>query len=131
MGCAFGKKGVGPKQMNTPGYIVADREDRVIVSDTLNHRLQVLQFNRTTPALKHLRSAGCYGDGEGQFSFPRGVALTQTGLILVCDSGNHRIQALDASRDFCFAYEFGSHGSDEGKFIQPYDIAVNSNDEIL
>jgi DNA-binding beta-propeller fold protein YncE len=127
----FGKKGSGPKDLNTPGYIVCDRDDRVIVSDTLNHRLQVLRFNRSNNQLCHLRSVGLQGDAEGQFSFPRGIALTQTGLLLIADAGNDRIQAVDANKDFSFAYTFGEHGSEEGKFIQPYDVAVNSNDEIL
>jgi DNA-binding beta-propeller fold protein YncE len=129
--CAFGKKGSGTKDLNTPGYIVADREDRIIVSDMLNHRLQVLRFNRNAFTLRHERAIGFQGSAQGQFSFPRGIALTQTGLLLVCDSGNNRIQVLDANNDFSFAYAFGDYGSDEGKFIQPYDVAVNSSDEIL
>lgn len=129
--CTFGKKGAGPKDLNTPGYIVADREDRVIVSDTLNHRLQVLRFNRNTAQLWHLRTVGFQGSEPGQFSFPRGVALTQTGLLLVCDSGNNRIQVLDANKDFSFVSEIGTYGSEEGRFMQPYDVAVNSNDEVL
>jgi len=131
MVCAFGKKGSGGRELNTPGYIVADREDRIIVSDMLNHRLQVLRFNRNSLQLRHERSLGCQGSAPGQMSFPRGVALTQTGLLLVCDSGNNRIQVLDANADFSFAYQIGDYGSEDGKFIQPYDVAVNSNDEIL
>lgn len=129
--CMFGKKGSGAKDLNTPGYIVADREDRIIVSDMLNHRLQVLRFNRNSQQLRHERPIGCQGSTQGQFSFPRGVALTQTGLLLVCDSGNNRIQVLDANSDFSFSHAFGEYGAEEGKFIQPYDVAVNSNDEIL
>lgn len=127
----FGKKGSGARDLNTPGYIVADREDRVIVSDMLNHRLQVLRFNRNSLQLRQERSIGCFGDSPGQFSFPRGVALTQTGLLLVCDSGNNRIHVLDANADFSFAYYIGDYGTEDGKFNQPYDVAVNSNDEIL
>jgi DNA-binding beta-propeller fold protein YncE len=129
--CCFGKKGSGPKDLNTPGYIVADREDRVIVSDMLNHRLQVLSFNRNTCQLWHLRAVGCQGSEPGQLSFPRGVALTQTGFLLVCDSGNHRVQALNVNKEFCYAYEFGGLGTEDGKFSQPYDIAVNSKDEVF
>jgi DNA-binding beta-propeller fold protein YncE len=129
--CSFGKKGSGPKDLNTPGYMVVDREDRVIVSDMLNHRLQVFNFNRNALQLRHLRTIGCQGKEPGQFSFPRGVALTQTGLLLVCDSGNHRVQALNVNKDYSLEFEFGELGTDEGKFSQPYDIAVNSKDEIF
>lgn len=127
----FGKKGSGPKDFNTPGYIVADRDDRVIVSDMLNHRLQVLQFNRKNNQLRQLVTVGFHGEKDGQFSFPRGVALTQTGLLLVCDSGNNRIQAFDANNDFKFAYAFGVRGTEKGEFLQPYDVAVNSLDQIF
>jgi len=129
--CLYGKKGSGPKDLNTPGYIVVDREDQVIVTDTLNHRIQVLRFNRDEQQLRHSCTVGLQGSSDGQFSFPRGIALTQTGLLIVCDSGNHRIQVLDANKGYSFMYEFGSKGSDEGKFTQPYDVAVNSKDEIL
>jgi DNA-binding beta-propeller fold protein YncE len=129
--CSFGKKGSGPKDLNTPGYMIVDREDRVIISDMLNHRLQVFNFNRNALQLRHLRTVGCQGSEPGQFSFPRGVALTQTGILLVCDSGNHRVQALNVNKDYSVEFEFGELGTEDGKFSQPYDIAVNSKDEVF
>lgn len=42
---AVGSKGLGPTHFDTPSGVVADRENRVVVSDLLNHRLQVLEFH--------------------------------------------------------------------------------------
>ena len=39
-------------------------------------------------------SFGSYGDGNGQFKGPTGVAVDEAGHILVADWGNARIQVL-------------------------------------
>lgn len=129
--CSFGRKGIGPCHFNSPGYIVASREDQVVVSDILNHRLQVLRFNRETKLLSHLETVGCQGEGQKQFHFPRGIALSESGLLVVVDSGNSRIQILDSNDHFAFVREFGEHGTEDGRLIKPLDVAVNSLDEII
>jgi DNA-binding beta-propeller fold protein YncE len=41
---------------------------------------------------------GSFGNGDGQFYFPRGVAVDQEdGTVYVVDMGNHRIQKFDTS----------------------------------
>ena len=41
---------------------------------------------------------GSFGSGDGQFYFPRGVAVDQNdGSVYVVDMGNHRIQKFDTS----------------------------------
>jgi len=129
--CAFGKKGPGQQEFNSPGFIVVDRENRVIVTDILNHRIQVLLFNPKAASLWHVRSVGSHGEGPGEFQFPRGVALTEQGLLLVCDTGNHRMQVFDSTDDFKFIREFGEPGNGEGEFKSPLDVAVNRSGEIL
>lgn len=129
--CSFGKRGCGASHFDSPGYIVVDRASCVIVSDMLNHRLQILHFNRSACALSLVRSVGSDGNTPGKFRFPRGVAMTQSGLLAICDSGNHRIQLLDSTDGFAFVREFGTYGEDEGKLDKPFDVAINSKDEIL
>jgi len=128
---AFGKKGLGMYDFDTPCGILADRENRIVVSDLLNHRLQVLEFNPRTKELKHLRSVGHIGTGEREFQFPKGIGLTENGCILVCDSGNHRVQVLDMLDNFKSVREFGFLGSGEGQFESPLDAAVTVTGEIL
>ena len=44
-----------------------------------------------------LFSFGSYGDSNGQFKGPTGVAVDHAGHILVADWGNARIQVLDCT----------------------------------
>ena len=39
-----------------------------------------------------IHSFGSRGSGHGQFSGPRGIAISPTGDIYVCDTNNKRIQ---------------------------------------
>jgi len=122
---AFGKKGLGPCDFDTPHDIIVDQENRVVVSDLLNHRLQILEFQPRTQTLRHVR------DFQANFQFPKGLGLTEHGHVLVCDSGNHRVQVFNMLEDFRFVREFGSQGSAEGQFMCPLDVAVNREGEIL
>uniref|UniRef100_A0A7S0FJ51 Uncharacterized protein n=1 Tax=Pyrodinium bahamense TaxID=73915 RepID=A0A7S0FJ51_9DINO len=134
----FGQKGHGPQDFDSPGDVVAEapwkhgeRELRLVVTDLLNHRLQVIKFNNKTLELSHVRSVGCRGEGEGEFQFPKGLALSEHGHVLVCDSGNHRIQEFDMLDEFKFVRQFGLKGTGEAQFTSPLDVAVNCAGEIL
>jgi len=107
------------------------RHDQVFVSDVLNHRIQQLKFNREEKTLRHVRCIGGPGIEPGQFNFPRGVALTNDGLLIVADYGNHRIQMLDTNKNCSFVREWGEQGEEEGKLDEPKDIAVNSHGEVF
>lgn len=128
---SFGRKGLGMQEFDTPCGVVADRENRVVVSDLLNHRLQVLEFLPGTGELRQLFAVGHEGSGPGHFLFPKGIGLTEHGQLLVCDSGNHRVQIFDTLKDFAYVGEFGSQGSDNGQFDYPLDVAVNCSGEVL
>lgn len=129
--CAYGQKGFGAQQMDMPCDVVVSHDNLVVVSDFLNHRLQILQFLPRTMELRHLHVFGSKGTGEAQFRFPKGLTITENGQLLVCDSGNHRVQVFDMNERFKFVREFGSVGSDNGHFTSPLDVAVNCNAEIL
>lgn len=121
----FGNKGLGRINFDSPCDLVVDHENRVVVSDLLNHRLQVFQFVARTQSLNHVRSV------ENSFHFPKGLGTTDHGQLLVCDSGNHRVQIFNMIDDFSFVREFGTHGSGKGQFVTPLDVAVNRAGEIV
>lgn len=54
------------------------------------------------------------GRDPGQFDRPRAVALDDQ-LLVVSDSGNRRIQVLDAAQDFSPLYHFGAPDMDMGE----------------
>jgi len=78
-----------------------------------------------------VRSVGCSGSGPGQFQFPKGLAVTENGHLLVCDFGNHRVQVFDMADGFKYVREWGAKGADEGQFNSPLDITVNCDGEFL
>ncbi len=65
--------------------------------------------------------AGSSGSGDGQFSFPAGVAVDSHGNVYVADSGNNRIQKFDSNGTFLAKWD--SSGS-------PVDVAVDSTGNV-
>ncbi len=80
----------------------------------------VARFAAATGAL--LGTIGSYGAGNGQFAYPRGVAVAPNGTIYVADSDNDRIQYFTASGQY--QGQWGSSGAGNGQFVLPAAIAV-------
>jgi uncharacterized protein (TIGR03663 family) len=74
--------------------------------------------------LRAVQAIGNSGTGNGQFTSPRAIAVGPDGLLYVADSGNNRIQVLDANGNFVRAW--GSAGNGPGQFQEPWGIAVSS-----
>ncbi len=66
---------------------------------------------------------GSYGQGPGQFSTERGVAVDDAGYIYVADYDNKRIEKFDAGG--AFVCQWGAFGSADGEFVGPADIAAD------
>lgn len=62
----FGSHGNKSGQLEHPHYIAVSNTNRVIVSDSNNHRVQIFDVNGRV-----LSSFGSEGSDEGQFKFPR------------------------------------------------------------
>nr|CAD7415139.1 unnamed protein product [Timema poppensis] len=120
----FGSCGSKAGQLEHPHYIAVSNTNRVIVSDSNNHRVQIFDVNGRV-----LTAFGTEGSEEGQFKFPRGVAVDDQGYIIVADSGNNRIQIFHP--DGTFLKAFGGWGSGDGEFKGLEGIAVMSNGNIL
>lgn len=76
-----------------------------------------------------LSSFGSEGSADGQFKFPRGVAVDDQGYIFVADSGNNRIQIFHP--DGTFLRAFGCWGIGKGEFKGLEGVAVTANGNIL
>ena len=95
-----------------------------IVSDSEEHCIKV--FNREG----HFQyKFGKQGKGDGEFSLPWFLSVTQSKHLLVCDTVNHRIQVFEL--DGKFVGKFGTNGSKLGEFNHPFSVAVLSNDQIV
>jgi len=69
---------------------------------------------------------GQYGEENGAFDQPTGLAIDSDGFIYVTDSGNHRIQVFTAYGEFLTS--FGEYG--HGQVSNPTYIEINENDTI-
>lgn len=89
--------------------------------------LGVFSLAITTPAAAQSFdfsfSFGNFGNNNGEFNQPRGIALDQTGNIYVADKNNHRIQIFDQNGGFLDS--FGNFGSNNGQFNNPRGIALD------
>jgi len=79
------------------------------VVDTDNHRIQ--KFNSSGI---YQSQFGSFGTGDGQFYWPKGIALDSNGNIYVVDTENNRIQKFNSSG--IYQSQFGSFGTGEGQF---------------
>lgn len=66
---------------------------------------------------------GSYGDADGKFYLPTGVAIDLFGNVYVADTENYRIQKFDSEGNFLT--KWGSFGKANGQFRRPYDVAVD------
>ncbi|PYE61985.1 DNA-binding beta-propeller fold protein YncE, partial [Aneurinibacillus soli] len=69
-----------------------------------------------------------YGSGDGQFSYPQGIAVDSSGNVYVADTNNNRIEKFDSSGTY--VTKWGSYGSGDGQFQYPQGVAVDSSGNV-
>jgi DNA-binding beta-propeller fold protein YncE len=67
---------------------------------------------------------GSQGKDNGQFNFPRGLAVDNDGNVFVADTNNDRLEKFSPSGVFLSV--IGKRGSGPGQFLEPGGIAVDS-----
>ena len=73
--------------------------------------------------MKKIKFIGTQGSGPGQFNQPIGITVDAVGNILVCESGNCRIQKF--SPDGSCTQSVGKNGTRSLQFRKPYGIAIH------
>ena len=66
---------------------------------------------------------GGKGIGRGQFDSPTGIAVDESGNVLVADTNNGRIEKFSPTGTFLST--IGTKGSGQGQFAQPNGIAID------
>ncbi len=119
---SFGYRGSLPGGFNDPFTVAVDSQDRIIIADQSNHRIQVCNDTGECTAF------GAWGDAPGQFNYPTGVAIDSEDHIIVADYGNGRVQ-------ICSAGGVCDYLKDElgqpRQFEYPLDVAVGSDNRII
>ena len=82
------------------GLCLQPHTRHLVVCDRNNHRVQVLSnphYSSSIPLCAIGRTNDEGSDEKGRFYFPQGVCCAANGSITVVDTGNHRVQLVDAS----------------------------------
>jgi tripartite motif-containing protein 71 len=77
----------------------------------------------TMPA--YSAKVGTSGSGNGQLSYPKGMAIDGSGNVWVADSVNNRVQEFNEKGEY--VRQFGTKGSGAGQFIEPQGVAITAS----
>ena len=72
---------------------------------------------------------GTEGENEGQLCRPWGICCTKSGLILVANRSNNRIEVFDKNGNY--QYKFGQGGKIQGEFERPASVACDNMNRII
>ena len=109
----------GPGSFSCPVHCV-QCDEYLIVSDADDHSINV--FSKKGEYKYKFGKQGC---GDGEFNRPRFLSVTKSGLLMVCDQSNHRIQVFELNG------KFATNGSNLGQLNYPWSVAVLSNSQIV
>jgi len=101
--CGFG--GDGGKAdlalLTRPRGVVAAADGSLFIGDTENHRIRRVSPEGVIDTVAGCGKEGFSGDGgpavEASLRYPRGVAVTATGMLFVADCDNSRVRRVDAT----------------------------------
>ena len=114
-----GREGTQPGEFSEFG-LIKFINDKLYVCDCGNYRVQILNTE-----LEFVDSFGCYGDGDGQFNRPNGIAQDRAGNLHVSDSYSNRVQVFDSKGHFLSS--FGTKGVASEQINLPCGISVSSD----
>jgi sugar lactone lactonase YvrE len=113
----WGSLGDEPGQFDGQNSVAASNNS-IYVADYYNERMQMF-----TPEGEFVKMwGGTYGNGDGEFQKPHGVAVDSEGNVYVSERSGLRIQKFDS--DGNFITKWGSEGTADGQFQHLHDIAV-------
>ena len=151
----------GSDMVDPAGLAVDETNMRLYVADTGNSRIGIFQLvverNDCPADTVEVATGVCYvgefggGTGNVTFASPRGMAVDNSkpparGDLYVADTGNNRIQVFSFVPDdpdscpsgttsvvdgVCFVERYGLRGSDDGEFMSPQGLAIDSTNRLL
>ena len=113
-----GNHGNGNGQVNTPEGVTFDSNNYLYVAEYSNYRIQVFDVNGN-----YLHQFGSSGSGNGQLNRPIGIT-THNDKVFVTEDCNGRISVFHTNGQF-------SHIIGKGQLGRPYDVTVNTNNQLL
>lgn len=141
-------------KFNEPAGLVLDSKGNLFVSDTGNQRIRYIDFHAgtvitvagSTPIISknsiydknELYAGGDFLNGDSlkaKFDFPKGLALTSEGGVLIADSLNHVIRYLLDGKVSTIAGTMKTGETDgveqAAEFYNPNDVLVTAQGNII
>ena len=87
------------------------------------------RVSKVTLDHEFLDQFGGYGQGDGQFIWPRSIILDRAGRVYTSDDFLNRISVFEA--DGTFVSSWGSPGSGEGQLAGPAGLAFDADEHLL
>jgi streptogramin lyase len=117
--------GSGTLQFDSPTAVCSRRGNDVYVADYNNHRVQ--RFDRN---LDYVSTLYTRDDPEerNRFGYPRDIAVTRQGGLLVVDGENRRVVRFNTFG--AVEQSFGDLNSGAGRLVDPAQIEVDERDNI-
>ena len=128
----FGGDGVPATDtpLNSPRGLSFDASGRLIIADTFNHRVRMIDEDGVIQTV--------IGGGQEGLSFPRTVVMDERGRMLIADSGGHRILRAEPSGKITVLIGTGQPGfagdgslAREARVFSPAGVAVDGGGNIL
>ncbi len=110
--------------LRSPRGVAVDSEGSFLVTDWDKHCV-----HKFTSGGEYVTSLGKEGNEPLEFKNPAGIGVhPRTHKIFITEHGNHCVQILNP--DLTFSSSFGCHGSGNGQFHHPYDVAFDSKGNV-
>lgn len=87
------------------------------------------RISKVTLDHQFLGQYGSFGRGDGQFVWPRSIALDRAGNVYACDDHLNRISVFGP--DDAFLSSWGESGSGEGQLSGPSGLAFDPDDNLV
>jgi sugar lactone lactonase YvrE len=126
-------------RFSSPGGIAVDGFGRVLVADSGNHVIRQVSADGTVSTLAG--AAGIIGSvdavgSSARFHFPRGIAVSASGAVMVSDTNNHTIRMIDTALSVTtIAGVSGMTGTSDGVageslFALPWGVAISNGGSV-
>ena len=120
----FGKgSGTGNDQFNSPVAMAFDTQDRLYVTDELNHRVTIFDASG-----KFLHKWDAAGSGDGEFNGPAGIAVDREDHVYIVDQHNSRVQKFTTAGKYLG--QWGELGSRPGQFNLPWGVTTDAAGDV-
>lgn len=129
----------GVARFNFPSGIAVDRNSNVYVSDTNNHTIRKITPGGVVTTLAGEPTVAGRVDGLGnaaRFSFPRGLAVDESGNVFVADASNNCIRKITPAGAVTTVAGTGTVGGRDGAgatslFSNPWGLALDSSGNLF